>query len=203
MYRAYLGNNKKFNKNNMTQLTYKIAHIKVGEEDSWAEVENSNDYKITITPDKSELIEIELRLDYCNHNVSILASNNYTHPLSTIANELGATIYGGFIDEKDFYLLLPVIDERKVGDIFVGEYGSFGKSKYCMLGFGQFKFCEDFHNRPSDSTYGFYWELSNDYDETYSFRASLLEGEPVFTNIFQEYARTGIIKNDFYKQFFK
>lgn len=167
----------------MTQSTNTIAHIKIGAKKYLQEVGGF------VSGDKSKIfLYFEGKPDF--------HFENDNHPLSALANKLGATLYGGFEDERDFYLMMPTVEGFKVGDVNIFDF--YGECKYSMLCFGEFEFCEDFHNTPSSSTYGFYWKENDDYDKLYSWHSD----QSVSKNIFQEYARTGIIENDLYKQFF-
>jgi hypothetical protein len=216
----------------MKDLTYTIIHIKVGVEKYWEEVGGfvSGDKETLLIDGKVDFLYLDALKDAlkdtrdsdddlrkireCFKTAAFYEKKrNYNHPLSELANKLGATVYGSVEDEKDFYLVLPTIKEKKAGDVFIEEYT--GHVRHSMLCFGKFEFCEDFDNYPSNSTYGFYWKRSSkydanrfgassdEYDDTYYFHANLLEGKPALGNIFQEYARTGIIENDLYKQFIK
>jgi hypothetical protein len=193
----------------MKDLTYTIIHIEVGAEKDWEEVEGfvSGDkeslqlksYNAYLF-DLAELYsEKRFRRGGCEqHDLSFAIQfkeeervkhwlkQNHSHPLSELANKLGAKIYGGFEDEKDFYLLLPTARDLKAGDF----------SKDFLIGFGEYVAWRRQYN------YGFYCiQASNKevmfiaYEKDYVF--------PKKGNIFQEYARTGIIENDLYKQFIK
>ena len=199
-----------------------IVHIKVGAEKYWEEVEGRvrvacdlQDIEVGASTTTSYSLSANQRTLSAGEAKSFsngkgventiyipiqsleTLQRNDNHSFSILANKLGATIYGGFEDEKDFYLVLPTVEGFKVGDVSIFDF--YGKFKYRMLCFGEFEFCEDFHNTPSSSTYGFYWKEDDDYDKLYSWYSD----QSVSKNIFQEYARTGIIENDLYKQFFK
>ena len=171
-----------------------IVHIKIGAEKYWEEV------KGFVSGDKKSLFfkikDYDWNLYRAGKDDFEICEND-NHPLSKLANKLGATLYGGFEDEKDFYLMMPTVEGFKVGDVNIFDF--YGECKYSMLCFGEFEFCEDFHNTPSSSTYGFYWKENDDYDKLYSWHSD----QSVSKNIFQEYARTGVIENDLYKHFFK
>lgn len=129
-------------------------------------------------------------------------------PLSELANRLGATIYGGFEDEKDFYLVLPTVEGLKVGDIFnfvreETEIESF------LVEFGKYQYsdcCGLMYNYDS-ILYGFYYTMhciyGNGEKVSSEYPIDFIKQYKITNNIFQEYARTGIIENDLYKQFFK
>jgi len=161
----------------MTQLTYTIAHIKVGAEKYWEEVEGfvSGDKKVIITSSMKNLL--------LNPSISFF-NKNCLHPLSNLANKLGATVYGGFENEEDFYLLLPCCKKLTVGDCFITQFKYKG-----FIGFGEFGFTET--------------KIYNISNSTNPLVAGFEIGLEKKGNIFQEYARTRIIENDLYKQFFK
>jgi len=211
----------------MTDLTYTIAHIKVGAEKHWEEVGgfvSGDKRKLKISDD--ELLEAKEKVDNSQNNYGYWVNvynekyNAYTkptkqemmqkldaetdllireyealkkglerndnHQLSNFANELGAKIYGGVEDEKDFYLVMPTARDLKAGDF----------TKDFLIGFGEYVAWRRQYN------YGFYCiQASNKevmfiaYEKDYVF--------PKKGNIFQEYARIGIIENDLYKQFIK
>lgn len=156
----------------MTQLTYTIINIKIGAEKYWEEVEGfvSGDKKTMITSGIDSLL--------LNTSITFIKQNP-SHPLSELANRLGATIYGGFEDKKDFCLVLPTVEGFKVGDCLNWYHGNY------VIGFSKIGF-----TRAADEIITERWLA---YKSNYT-----LQG-----NIFQEYARTGIIENDLYKHFFK
>lgn len=196
-----------------------IVHIQIGSEKPYKEVEGY------VKNDNSELILLNHYLGLAKRIAQYIFKNdeiesekfkrtltedigikkNDKHPISKLANELGAKVYGGFEDEKDFCLLLPAIDEWKVGDICADKYCDETEHymEHYMLSYGEFKFCEDFHNEPSSSSYGFYWKVANNFCELFNFRAELLKECLVSNNFFEEYAYTGVIENEVYKEFFK
>ena len=235
----------------MTQLTYTIAHIKIGAEDYWEEVEGfvSGDKK-TLSFATTSYIASTTIFYSLSANRSILfaeegksfsngkgAENtvyntiqsletlqrNDNHSLSILANKLGATIYGGFEDEKDFYLMLPTVEGFKVGDYYFDSILSiYAFNKYKMYREENARF--GFHilqlSRHNEDGNCSAYEI--DFDDVSGLtnkpykdmkpeiqdllkKMLLLKStcQPKIKNIFQKYARTGIIENDLYKEFFK
>ncbi len=187
----------------MTQSTYTIAHIKVGAKKYWEEVggfvsgdkkelilENIKD-KIAFLKELNTAFQSKLYIpwkadeEYFND----IFKQNPSHPLSELANRLGATIYGGFEDEKDFYLMMPTILSEKFGILKVGDLSIFDSKEW---------------GGDKDNKHYFYFD-GNCFQ--WSGGSSRLESDDDWRelggNIFQEYARTGIIENDLCKQFFK
>ena len=211
----------------MTHLTYTIAHIIVGAEKPYEEVEGFVNNKLDLlqisnpkysllantqdddfgTKLRKELNQIghsnmgdliDMLEDYiCTDIAHIYLKSNPNHPLSKLAKKLGAVVYGGFEDERDFHLVLPTVEGLKVGD--------------CLK-------IDDLDSLTTYVCYGDIFEMTSytDYPNTemqyFGFgdktKESLdigfwIEESSNYGNIFQEYARTGIIENDLYKQFFK
>ncbi len=161
----------------MTQLTYTIAHIKVGAEKYWKELSGKEgEEDIYISPQLDKILYV------ANYTFDIERNDN--HPLSGLANKLGATIYGGFKDEKDFYFITPTVGELKVGDCIITQRKNKG-----FIAFSQFGFTET--------------TIYNISNFTRPLTINYSMGNAIKGNIFQEYARTGVIENDLYKQFFK
>jgi hypothetical protein len=159
-------------------MNYKIFHIKVGSEKYWEEVKgfiNCDGKSILLKSNKEGVHYDEYLLNTENH-------------ISPLAKKLGAKIYGGFEDEKDFYIALPIMDNYKVGDIF---YYPEDRYKWLIM-----------HDGYGFKTYDLqYVGVSIRNLKRYSFFNDL--GEIIEkTNTFEEYARTGIIENDLYKHFF-
>jgi hypothetical protein len=161
----------------MTDLTYTIAHIKIGAEKYYEEVEGfvNGDKKVIITSGMEKLL---LDFSIC------FAKEHILDPLSEFAKKLGAKVYGGDADEKDFYLLLPCCKKWTVGDCFITQFKDKG-----FIGFGEFGLTET--------------RIYNISNSTNPLVAGFEIGLEKIGNIFQEYARTGILENDLYKQFFK
>jgi hypothetical protein len=201
----------------MTNLTYTITHVQVGAEKYWEEVGGfiSGDKKSLQLKSYNaflfELAQFYSKQKYESGSCQQSAiryeiqskekeraehwlKQNHSHPLSDLANKLGAKVYGGFEDEKDFYLLLPTLFVKwgdrfysfKYGDVLFRYVSELYEDecpipdKYNRV---NFLFCEES-----------YTDIKDDLNvEQYDFK----------DNIFHEYARTGIIENDLYKQFFK
>jgi hypothetical protein len=151
----------------MTDLTYTIIHVQVGAEKYWEEVEGF------VRNDKTSLFLYEGgKPDYFFKNDNL--------PLSDIAKRLGAKVYGGFEDEKDFYLVIPRFRALKVGDVLRWVKASI----YYLIMKDELGF---FKNTESD-------RITSNWCKYIACME--LKG-----NIFQEYARTGIIESELYKQF--
>jgi len=191
----------------MTQLTYTIAHIKVGAEKYWEEVGGSvsGDKETLLIDSKVNFLYLDALKDAlkdtrdscydlkqireCFKTAAFYELKfNDNHPLSKLASKLGAKIYGGFEDEGDFYLLLLTIKGLKVGDVI--DWGQRGQD---LVSFSEI-----------------FWKTRrvNHIDKKYNGGAHvntayLALDKKIINNIFQEYARTRIIENDLYKQFFK
>lgn len=115
---------------------------------------------------------------------------NLNHPLSFIAEKLEATIYGGFKDEKDFYIVLPTLGGKKSGDVLYSKDDCYRKLVYWNKNVGTLCINREGHCDEDDTLAYFLRNRELDDSDT-------LEG-----NIIEEYARTGIIENDLYKHFF-
>lgn len=167
----------------MTQLTYTIAHIKVGAENYWEEVEGF------VSGDKESLLFDKKKID----DIIIRYAENNNHPLFDLANLLGATIYGGFQDENDFYLVMPTIEGLKVGDV-KKEFTLLNDEANRIIVLDGIDFC---YGYKVDSKYTISSIASN---VEYIIKNNILYGDD---NLFKEYAKTGILNNDIYKQFFE
>lgn len=169
----------------MTQLTYTIAHIKVGAEKYWKEVEGfvSNDLTKLKTPNRQfTKMYNSLEDDYVYVEYNEELNKNTSLPLSPLTEKLGATIYGGFEDEKDFYVVMPTVGDLKVGGVLMLNSIEEIIDLENLLTYIQS--LKKLHLNISD------YLLSS-------------KANTKFLNIFQEYARTGILENELYKQFFK
>lgn len=123
-----------------------------------------------------------------------LEAQNSSHPLSGIAEKLGAI---SFKDGGDFYFILPTYKGFTVGDY--GYKHGLGKAILC---FGEFRW-ENFElddykeSKEEDKTSfcGFYWlrSIGGDLDNLPSpqYDNFTIEG-----NIFKDYADTGEINKD-------
>ena len=205
----------------MTQSTYTIAHIKVGAKKYWEEVggfvsgdkkelilENIKD-KIAFLKELNTAFQSKLYIpwkvdeEYFND----IFKQNPSHPLSELANRLGATIYGGFEDEKDFHLMLPTCEGYASGSVIT--ITMMENSRDWLLGYSN----EDCHftimwqnsdsHHLSAKSLKEYLEMDKAKKEQQPENYEKQKFIQVKGNIFQEYARTGIIENDLYEQFFK
>ena len=186
----------------MTQSTYTIAHIKIGAEKYWEEVRGRV---------ACDLQDIEVRYLRTFNGVLMerkkILKQNPSHPLSELANRLGATIYGGFEDEKDFHLMLPTCEGYASGSVIT--ITMMENSRDWLLGYSN----EDCHftimwqnsdsHHLSAKSLKEYLEMDKAKKEQQPENYEKQKFIQVKGNIFQEYARTGIIENDLYKQFFK
>lgn len=159
----------------MTHLTYTIPHIIVGAEKPYVEALG----RVAINLEDIEVKYSRTFNGFTTERKKIL-KRNLSHPLSNLAKKLGAIVYGGFENEKDFHLLMPTIEGLKVGDCntYISSYGEEVRH-LCKLS-------------------SIYVEIQNRLGFKLSTDHLKYKG-----NIFQEYARTGIIENELYKQFFK
>jgi hypothetical protein len=134
-----------------------------------------------------------------------------------LGKKLGAKIYGGFEDKNDFYIALPYEEGLKSGDVLIrttekwlvkntkqeiviclnykenGEIRSPKKLLYNMFVYrekGGIIFTRDLRER----------QRHLQKNEKKIYKEWILSS--VENNLFEEYARTGIIENDLYKHFF-
>ena len=204
----------------MTQLTYTFIRIQVGAEKYWEEV------KGFVSGDKKSLFfkikDYDWNLYRAGKDDFEICEND-NHPLSKLANKLGATLYGGFEDEKDFHLMMPTVEGFKVGDYdFDSILSIYAFNKYKMYGEENARFgfhilqLSRFNEDGNCSAYEIdFDDVSGLTNKPYKNmepeiqdllkKILLLKSiyPPKIKNIFQEYARTGIIENDLYKHFFK
>lgn len=183
----------------MIHLTYTILFVQVGAERYWEEE------KEFLSSDKNSLFIIDIiEPAFDKHEIALNKSldknrmevsghfykQNHSHPLSELANKLGAKIYGGFEDEKDFHLLLPTVAGFKIGDCIWFDGGP-----VCVSALNIFTMV---NSLPESENLG--TGINPVYvDQLFTIVAH----EQKELNIFHEYARTGVIENDLYKQFFK
>ena len=195
----------------MIDLTYTIAHIQIGATNYYEEVSGfiSDDKDILINSanlggimyDNDQLIEFHRR---------------ESHPLFEVANKLGAIIYSRYKrNEEDFYIAMPTAYNIKAGDIFFRPTQKWIAVYDIEFGIGIRVEDENCYkprnllhilNKYNDGNLFFGDELrkaeedlKNNYDKL--FKECLLDS--IKDNIFKEYARTGIVKSDIYKQHFK
>lgn len=140
---------------------------------------------------------VEMENEIKKMQKTFFIKRNPNHPLSRIAEKLGASIYGGFQDEKNFYIVLP-----SYKDFVVGDYGykhGLGKGIFC---FGEYRWENSdldgyVENNEEDKPafYGFHWLRSRGGDlsrlPSPQYNDFKVEG-----NIFKDYAETGKIKDD-------
>ena len=166
-------------------MTNTFIRIQVGAEKYWEEVEGF------VRGDKKTIgfLDLQAGLDKRDGGFKIIGyldnrkEQNPSHPLSKLANELGATLYGGFEGEKDFYLMLPTVEGFKTGDLFVSNTGTL-----VLLAVNRHGGLYLFYYEDLIQSKICFSDLKNEW--LYKFKG----------NIFQKYARTGIIENDLYKQ---
>jgi hypothetical protein len=189
-------------------LTYKIFHIKVGSEKYWEEVKgfiNCDGKSILLKSNKEGVHYDEYLLNAEDH-------------ISPLAKKLGAKIYGGFEDEKDFYIVLLYEEGLKSGDVLIrttqkwlvsnieqkiGIYLNYKDDEEAWPPKALLRDIFVYRERRSGVMFvrdieGREKYLKKNYEKIY--KEWILSS--VENNLFEEYARTGIIENDLYKHFF-
>ncbi len=195
----------------MIDLTYTIAHIQIGAENYYEEIAG-----LFISDDKNTLMLVGIAEDY--PEIMTFAKNE-SHPLFEVANKLGAIIYTYERDEEDFYIAMPTAYNIKAGDIFFRSKQKWIAKYNIEFGIGIKVEVEDegyykprnllhilikYNGNGGNLYFGHELrkadeDLKNNYDEL--FQEWILYS--IKDNIFKEYARTGTVKSDIYKQHFK
>lgn len=227
----------------MTQTKYTIAHLNVGAENYWEEVEgfiSANGDRLSFLTEKvlsefealnSEPVYVEKILKLTPNeaqeekfriiNNSFVYKNDFKLPLK-IQEKYRITPYGGYDteNENNFYLLLPTYSDTvysfddssfqqklffKSGDVFSsGHYGKMLISCNEMNAWHSvvINALNPEENKSRILIYPslMFYPRRPIIENCNFWKSSFLKYEG---NIFREYARTGILENELYKQFFK